>query len=238
MALAQGAYRARWRRPPPLQGVRYRALQPIVSVPFTAHYAKQNDARFGTVAAMKQRPRLITAVLGCAFISSAALAADGWTELAKPGAIVLFRHATAPGVGDPAGFKLDDCATQRNLDEQGRAQARKLGEQFRDRKIQVGAVLSSQWCRTRETARLAFGSQARDEPAFNSAFRASPEARDAQTAQARAVLARWRGPGALVVITHQVNIRSLAGAGAASAEGVVVRPATDGSLQVVATIEP
>jgi broad specificity phosphatase PhoE len=187
---------------------------------------------------MKHLPRWIAAVLGCAFISCAALAADAWTELAKPGAIVLFRHATAPGTGDPAGFKLDDCATQRNLDELGRAEARKLGEQFRARKIQVGAVLSSQWCRTRETARLAFGSQVRDEPAFNSLFRAATDVRDAQTARARAVLARWSGPGALVVITHQANIRALTGVGAASAEGVVVRPATDGSLQVVATLEP
>jgi phosphohistidine phosphatase SixA len=186
---------------------------------------------------MKHQSRLMAFILGSALIASSALAADAWAELAKPGAIVLFRHATAPGVGDPPGFKPDDCATQRNLDERGRAEARKLGEQFRARKIQVGSVLSSQWCRTRETASLAFG-RVSDEPAFNSFFRLSPEARDAQTAQARALLARWRGPGALVVVTHQVNIQALAGVGAASAEGVVVRPAADGSLQVVATIQP
>jgi len=187
---------------------------------------------------MKHLSRSIAAFLTCTLIAASALAADAWTELAKPGAIVLFRHGTAPGVGDPANFKLDDCATQRNLNEQGRAEARKLGEQFRARKIQVGSVLSSQWCRTRETARLAFGSRVSDEPAFNSFFRLSPQDREAQTAQARAVLARWRGPGALVVVTHQVNIQALTGVGAASAEGVVVRPAADGSLQVVATIEP
>jgi phosphohistidine phosphatase SixA len=180
----------------------------------------------------------IIAVLGSALIAFPALAADAWAELARPGAIVLFRHASAPGVGDPPGFKLDDCATQRNLDDRGRAEARRLGELFRSRKIQVGAVLSSQWCRTRETARLAFGGQVRDEPAFNSFFSLSSESGEAQTAQARAVLARWRGPGALVVVTHQVNIQALAGAVAASAEGLVVRPAADGSLKVVATIEP
>ena len=182
--------------------------------------------------------RSILAVLGSALIACPAWAADAWTELAKPGAIVLFRHATAPGVGDPPGFKLDDCATQRNLNEQGRAEARKLGEQFRSRKIQVEAVLSSQWCRTRETARLAFGSQVRDEPAFNSFFSQSSEAGGAQTTQARAVLEAWRGPGALVVVTHQVNIQALTGAAATSAEGVVVRPGADGSLKVVATIAP
>lgn len=151
---------------------------------------------------------------------------------------MLFRHATAPGVGDPAGFELDDCATQRNLDDRGRAEARRLGEQFRSRKIQVGAVLSSLWCRTRETARLAFGSPARDEPAFNSFFRLSSEASTAQTAQACAVLSRWRAPGALVVVTHQVNITALTGVGAASAEGVVLCPAADSSFQVRATIQP
>ena len=166
------------------------------------------------------------------------MAADAWAELAKPGAIVLFRHATAPGVGDPPGFKADDCATQRNLDDRGRAEARRLGDQFRSRKIPVGAVLASQWCRTRDTARLAFGTQARDEPAFNSFFQQSAAARDAQTVQARALLARWRGPGALVVVTHQVNITALTGVGAASAEGVVVRPRVDGGFQVVAAIEP
>jgi|SRR6185369_5934697 len=187
---------------------------------------------------MKQLFRPVAAFLACALLVGAALAADAWTELAKPGAIVIFRHATAPGVGDPPNFKLDDCATQRNLNDQGRAEARKLGEQFRAHKIQVGSVVSSQWCRTRETARLAFGDQVRDEPAFNSFFRLSQEARDAQTAKARAVLARWRGPGALVVVTHQVNIHALTGVGADSAEGVVVKPAADGSLQVLATIEP
>ncbi len=169
----------------------------------------------------------------------AAQATDAaWAELAKPGAIVLFRHANAPGIGDPPGFKPEVCSTQRNLDEQGRAQARRLGELFRARKVAVGAVWTSQWCRTRDTARLAFGEGVRDEPVFNSFFQQSAAARDAQTAQARALLARWRGPGVLVVVTHQVNISALTGGGAASAEGVVLRPAADGSFQVVASIQP
>ena len=187
---------------------------------------------------MKNLFRCVAAVLSGALMACSAQAADAWAELAKPGAIVLFRHATAPGVGDPPGLKLDDCATQRNLDERGRTEARKLGEEFRKRRVAVGTVLSSQWCRTRETARLAFGNQVRDEPAFNSFFNQSGEARAAQTAQARALLSRWKGPGALVVVTHQVNITALTGGGAASAEGVVVRLAADGSLQVLATIAP
>lgn len=165
-------------------------------------------------------------------------AADAWAELALPGHVVLFRHATAPGIGDPDGFKLEVCATQRNLDSKGREEARRLGEQFRSRKISVGVVLTSQWCRTRDTARLAFGDVVKDEPAFNSSFMAPADISAAQTAQAREILARWRGPGVLVVVTHQVNITALTGVSPASAEGVVVRAQPDGSLKVLGTLPP
>jgi phosphohistidine phosphatase SixA len=167
-----------------------------------------------------------------------ALAADGWAALSQPAAVVLFRHATAPGVGDPPGLRLGECLTQRNLSEEGRAEARRLGEQFRQRKLDVGAVLTSQWCRTRDTARLAFGDKPRDEPLFNSFFGADGPQREAQTAKARALIQGWKGPGVLVVVTHQVNITALTGVGAASAQGVVVKAGSDGKLQVVGTIEP
>ena len=187
---------------------------------------------------MNRLARLIL-VLQLAAAASLAQAADAWAELARPGAIVLFRHAYAPGVGDPPQLRIGDCATQRNLNDEGRAQARRLGERFRERGINVGAVLSSQWCRTRETAALAFGAdRVRDAPAFNSFFGRGGEARERQTAEARAVLADWRGPGVLVVVTHQVNITALTGAGMASGEGVVVRRGADGQFRVVATVEP
>jgi phosphohistidine phosphatase SixA len=192
-------------------------------------------------------PSFLAAALCLALLPAAAGAAastaDAWPELAQPHTIVLFRHATAPGMGDPPEFKLNDCTTQRNLNDAGRAEARKLGEQFRVRKIAVGAVLTSQWCRTRETARLSFAERGdaasvKDEPAFNSSFLAPADISDAQTAQARAVLARWRGPGALVVVSHQVNITALTGVYPSSAEGVVVRPAADGSLKVLGSVRP
>ncbi len=148
-------------------------------------------------------------------------AADGWSGM-RDGVIVLFRHANAPGGGDPPGFRLEDCATQRNLDETGRAQARRIGQAFRDRGIQVGAVVSSQWCRARETAELAFGGPPRELAAFNSFFDA-PDKREAQTTAARRFLAHWRGPGVLVVATHQVNISALTGIAPASGEGIVLR---------------
>lgn len=170
--------------------------------------------------------------------AATAHAGDAWAELTQPATIVLFRHATAPGTGDPSDFKLGDCTTQRNLDDKGRAEARKMGERFRSHQINVGAVLSSQWCRTRETARLAFGDGVKDEPAFNSSFLASDDISAAQTAQARAVLLRWRGPGALVVVSHQVNVTALTGVYPSSGQGVVVRAGADGSLKVLGTIKP
>ncbi len=140
---------------------------------------------------------------------------------------MLFRHANAPGGGDPPGMRLGDCASQRNLDGAGREQARRIGLAFMTRGIAVASVLTSQWCRTRETAALAFPGRATDAPDFNSFF--SDRGRgDAQTAAARVVLARWRGPGALVVVTHQVNITALTGIFPASGEGIVLERRGEG----------
>lgn len=147
---------------------------------------------------------------------------DDWTALTD-GSIVLFRHAHAPGYGDPPQFTLGDCRTQRNLDETGRAQARRLGAAFRARRIVVGEVLCSQWCRCRETAELAFPGRPREDAVFNSFFQDS-ERGPAQTEAARRRLLPWRGPGVLVVVTHQVNITALSGVVPASGEGVVLRP--------------
>nr|WP_264185368.1 histidine phosphatase family protein [Roseicella aerolata] len=118
-------------------------------------------------------------------------------------------------------MRLGDCATQRNLDAAGRAQARRLGEAFRARGLRVGGVLTSAWCRCVETAELAFPGQARVEPAFDSFFEARVE-ETARTEAARHILLGWRGPGALVVVTHQVNITGLTGVVPGSGEGVVL----------------
>lgn len=161
--------------------------------------------------------------------------AAAWAAL-KAGGIVLFRHAHAPGGGDPAGMQLSDCTTQRNLDETGRAQARRIGAAFAAQGIAVGRVLTSQWCRAKETAELAFPGRAIFEPVFNSFF----DARDRepmQTAAVRAILLAWRGPGALVVTTHHVNIVGLTGIAPASAEGIVLAN-SGGILAVVGRIQP
>lgn len=162
--------------------------------------------------------------------------ADAAWQALTEGAIVLFRHAIAPGGGDPPGMRLGDCGTQRNLDDEGRAQARRIGAAFRDRGIAVGAVLASAWCRAVDTAELAFPGEMRVEPAFNSFFGVRQEA-ESRTVAARRLLLAWNGPGALFVATHQVNITALTGIFPASGEGVVLR--RDGeTLVVVGRIRP
>ena len=150
--------------------------------------------------------------------------------LSRPGAIILFRHALAPGGGDPPGFQLSDCASQRNLSDEGRKQAQRMGQWLREHKVPVQAVWHSAWCRTRDTATLAFPSMAssgllapvlREEPAFNSFF-SNNSVQEAQTAAARALLLAWRGPGVLVVVSHQVNITTLSDIFPQSGEGIVM----------------
>jgi phosphohistidine phosphatase SixA len=150
-----------------------------------------------------------------------------WAALRAGGAVVLLRHAsTEPGVGDPPGYRLDDCRTQRNLSAAGREEARRIGAAFRARGVAVGEVLSSRWCRCLETARLAFG-RAEPWPALDSFF--DDRRREAgQTAALRARLAAGPGPGARVLVTHQVNITALTGIAPAPGEAVVLTPGPGG----------
>lgn len=188
--------------------------------------------------AARRRWIAILVVLGTAPALGSAAQADeaaAWQAL-REGAIVLFRHALAPGVGDPAGFRLGECATQRNLDAAGREQARRIGEALRQHRVPVAAVWSSQWCRCLQTAELAALGPVRPVPAFNSTFddRAVQASR---IAEARALLSGWNGPGTLVVVSHQVNISAITGSGLASGEGIVLRRQGD-ELEVVGRIAP
>jgi hypothetical protein len=109
--------------------------------------------------------------------------ANDWDALETPGAFAIMRHALAPGTGDPAGFDVTNCATQRNLDERGREQARRIGEAFSDRGHSFDVVLTSQWCRCRDTADLLDLGPVEEVPAFNSFFQ-DFSTRDSQTAEA------------------------------------------------------
>jgi phosphohistidine phosphatase SixA len=181
-------------------------------------------ALFRQVAALPLAGAL-AALVGQHHRALAAPAADVWEMLAAGGQAVLIRHAEAPGVGDPANFTLGDCSTQRNLSDGGRAQAERLGATFRERGVTVAQVLTSGWCRCIDTGTLAFG-MAEVWPALNSFFRDTST--DAiQTAEVRARIATWAGPGTLVMVTHQVNITALTDIYPASGEIVALTPAPD-----------
>ena len=137
---------------------------------------------------------------------------DLWQRLQSGGYILLIRHAaTDPGIGDPPGFRLAACATQRNLSAEGRRDAAAIGAAFRARSIPLGPVLSSRWCRCLDTARLAFG-RVEGAPMLDSIFQESEAAGRARTREVLARIASWRQLGTndnLVLVTHDVNIRAL-----------------------------
>lgn len=161
--------------------------------------------------------------------ATAARAEAGWDALKQPGAIALMRHALAPGTGDPANFRLDDCSTQRNLDDRGRAQARAIGDAFRERGIAVDRVLTSQWCRSRETAELLGLGEVQEFPPINSFFRDRAK-EGKQSDQTRAYLAGMPDDQRLVLVTHQVNITALTGRFPSSGEIFVIDVDEDGRV--------
>jgi phosphohistidine phosphatase SixA len=157
--------------------------------------------------------------------------AAAWIALRQGGHIALMRHAEAPGgAGDPSGFKLDDCATQRNLSAKGRADAQAVGQKLKDKGVVVTKVLSSPWCRCIDTARLLDLGSVEIAPTFANAFVLADQ-RGALTAGARALIAGWKGPETLLVVTHGANIQALTGSNLDSGEIVVVNTAPDGALQ-------
>jgi phosphohistidine phosphatase SixA len=154
-----------------------------------------------------------------------------WGLLKGGGQVVLIRHAvTTPGAGDPPGMRLDDCGSQRNLTEEGRRDARRLGDAFRARSIPVERVLSSPWCRCLETARLAFGVAETWEALSNLYGRS--ERRAAQVQQMETLIAGPRPRGNLVLVSHGSTIVALTGVSPAPAEIVVVTPRGDGRFSV------
>jgi broad specificity phosphatase PhoE len=147
-----------------------------------------------------------------------------WSELQAGGVAILLRHAqTEAGIGDPPGFRIGDCATQRNLSDEGRRQAQRIGAALAAQAVRIDQVLSSQWCRCLETARLAFPRVTVEPyPALNSFFEdRSTEAQ--QTREVAARIAAVRAPANVVLVTHQVNILALAGVAVGSGEAVLVR---------------
>jgi broad specificity phosphatase PhoE len=182
--------------------------------------------------------RVVASLLLSAFLPASAAADEAlWSLLGGGGHVVLMRHAiTTPGVGDPAGFRLDDCPSQRNLTDAGRDDARRIGAAFRSREVPVGQVLSSRWCRCLETARLAFG---RVEPwdALDSIFEDRHRERE-RTEALRQVLRAPPTDGTLVLVTHGANIVALTGVSPAPAEFLVLTAEGDGRFRVAGRVTP
>lgn len=141
------------------------------------------------------------------------------------------RHATAPGTSDPAGFRLEDCGTQRNLSAEGRAQSARIGDLFRSNGISAAEVYSSQWCRCLDTARLMALGEVRPQPLLNSFF----QDRSREAGQIEA-LRQWIGKLDLakptVFVTHQVVVTALSQVFPGSGEIVAMQRGADGRLTV------
>jgi broad specificity phosphatase PhoE len=172
---------------------------------------------------------LLIVAIGVA-LASTAHAESVWDALRAPGSVVVLRHSYAPGGFDPPDAKLEDCSTQRNLDENGRAQARRVGEAFRQHAIAVARVLSSPRCRCLDTARLAFG---RVEPwdVLQGAL-SDTELRQRRLAETRKVIDAYQGGAPLVVVTHGSVVTDLTGLNIRMGEFVVLRRAPDGTRVV------
>ena len=188
---------------------------------------------------MRKFALLIAAVVISSLLPNQAVARDLaiWDKLqgTNPrGYVLLMRHALAPGVGDPDNFKLGDCSTQRNLSDEGRQDAREIGEWLKRRDIPILRVESSRWCRARETAELLGIGKVRANKNLDSLFEDADPIGDPQTANIRKRIVDHRQTrGLLVMVGHFVNVSALTGVGLESGEGVLVRANSRGEIKVV-----
>ena len=154
-------------------------------------------------------------------------------QLEDGGKLIFIRHAYAPGNGDPAGFNLNDCFTQRNLSEDGRKQAQRIGEFFTKNKIEIDKVLSSEWCRCKETAKIAFKNYSTNS-FLNSFYSAKfSKNKDKQIKAFNKYIKNFKGKKNLILITHYVFISEVLNYGPSSGEIVV----SDKNLNIIGSLE-
>jgi phosphohistidine phosphatase SixA len=147
------------------------------------------------------------------------------------GVAIFLRHGrTTPGVGDPPGWKLEDCSTQRNLDAEGRAHSKRVGAWFSQKRIVPTVVRNSPWCRTRDTARLAFG-RSQDWSALANLYEnRAPEKSNVE--EVRRYLAALGKGEIAVLVSHGISISAFVGEHLAQGEAVVVRAERDANGDV------
>ena len=154
-------------------------------------------------------------------------------QLEDGGKLIFIRHAYAPGNGDPAGFNLNDCSTQRNLSDDGRKQAQNIGEFFTKNKIEIDKVLSSEWCRCKETAKIAFKNYSTN--SFLNSFYSSKfsKNKDKQVKAFNYYIKNLESEKNLIFVTHYVFISEVLNYGPSSGEIVV----SDKNLNIIGSIE-
>ncbi len=152
-------------------------------------------------------------------------------------AFAMMRHALAPGTGDPGNFDVNDCSTQRNLNDTGRNQARDTGAYLKKLGLERASVFSSAWCRCQDTAKLLDLGPVTTLAPLNSFFQRYAN-REPQTQAMRTWLASDKPDGPVMLVTHQVNIRALTGSFTSSGEIVVAKRDGDGAITVLGTIAP
>ena len=159
---------------------------------------------------------------------------QAWNLTQEGDKIILIRHSLAPGGGDPPGFKIDDCKTQRNLNKKGIYQSKKIGKLFKKNKIPIDQVLSSQWCRCKDTAKYAFGNF-KELTALNSTFQSPYNKNEPkQLKELYNFVKKWDGKGKnLVLVTHYSIITAVTNAVPSSGEIVI----TDKNFEVLGTIQ-
>ena len=182
---------------------------------------------------------LLAGILGTTLVPPTAQAKDLkiWDQLQgtnPTGYVLLMRHALAPGIGDPENFQVNDCSTQRNLNQEGRQDARKIGQWLVRREVKIFRVESSRWCRAKETAQLLDIGRVRLNKNLDSLFRDSDPAKDPQTVNIKKRIFDHRKiKGLLVMVGHSVNIQALTGISLDSGEGVLIRATSQGKIKVV-----
>ena len=136
--------------------------------------------------------------------------------------IIFIRHAIAPGNGDPDDFDINDCETQRNLSKKGIEQSKNIGIYFEKNKIKIDKILSSEWCRCKDTAKIAFKNFETFD-ALNSFFSEKlRKNKDRQIKDLKKYISRWNGEGNLVLVTHYVVILEIINKAVSSGEIVIL----------------
>lgn len=160
-----------------------------------------------------------------------------WNLLKSGGQVVLMRHTlTPPGVGDPPGMRVDDCSTQRNLNDEGRRQAKAIGEVVRSRGVEFDRVLSSPMCRCLDTARLAFGRAEILNATVNP--RAGIEDKPREVREMRALATEKHRGGNVILVSHGTTITGVTGLNVEPGEMIVVTPQGDGHFELRGRLKP